>query len=158
MQWWERLSKQDMVKELTSGYLATSHQSQVGGVLLAVHHAHVVCFAKSHQCSQSDFGAIGDQAEHGFTKHSMPYADAVETSTELPIDPSLHAVGKTGGMQGLVSADHVRHDPCAVLPGSRRIRAMLNDRIKSGVDTDLPMCMRLHPLPQRAVEAEMRDL
>ena len=35
---------------------------------------------------------------------------------------------------------------------------MLNDRIKCGVDTDLPILMRLHPLPQGAVEAEIHDL
>ena len=80
-QWGECLGKQDMVKELTSGHLATSHQSQMRGILLAVNHADLVCFTKSNQRGQSDFGAIGDQAEHGFTKHGTTYADAVKPTT-----------------------------------------------------------------------------
>jgi hypothetical protein len=50
-QWGEGLGKQDMVKEITPGHLAAAHQSQMGGILLAVHHAHVVCFTKSDQSS-----------------------------------------------------------------------------------------------------------
>jgi hypothetical protein len=35
---------------------------------------------------------------------------------------------------------------------------MLYHLIKSSIDADFPVFMQLHPLPQRAVEAEMRNL
>ena len=35
---------------------------------------------------------------------------------------------------------------------------MLYDRIKSRINTDFPIFMLLHPLPQGAVKAEMRNL
>ena len=137
----------DMTQKVRSRDFFCPHERQMGGILLAVYPANPMPFAKGNQGRQGNFGAIGYQAEHGFAKHGLTEADAVQTATKLTIHPCFDTVGQACSMQCFIGLDHVVNDPSPLLAGSGHLRTLLNDAVKSSIDANFKWLV-LHPLPQ----------
>src|SRR5690606_2557594 len=81
--------------------------------------------------------SVAHDTKHAFPEEGSSHADAVESAYELTVLPDFGAVGMTEFVHFVVSAFDFVGDPCAFLPRTRDVFAMLNHIVKCLVGREL---------------------
>jgi len=105
--------------EASTRPLRGAEAGQVFGVHLAIDQREVPFGEGSHQPDECHFRGVGAVVEHRFTEEGTAEGDAVDATDEFAFPPGLTGMGEAQLVELFVGREHVRIDPCPILPLSR---------------------------------------
>ena len=124
------------VTQITFDFEITNYMNTNGLVTWLAFWIYSNPWSSSAEVDFVDFGSVCGMGKHGFAKHGMAHAHAIESAHQLAIHPGFHTVCVARCVQGFVGRHHVRHDPGAVLCWAWRMRAGVNDGTEGVVYAD----------------------